>query len=377
MRSSISNPTLSPIPSSRLSVPRASAIRLPAFESAYQTTGALEAGNSILAGSRIRSRYDRLGHVSKGDGTEIDALFQLSPPEFVAARNALAAQLKKAGRDDVASRVKSLAKPSISAWTVNQLYWKHRAAFDKLLATGERFRQAQASRLAGRSVDIHRVLNERREELSAMARLAAGILQRSSGAAPPGVMRRITASLEALSAYGTLEGAPRAGRLVEDVDPPGFDALAALVPRVGDGTRATVPSKVLAFQKEPKSPARGRKRSAADEEARKKERLAQLSAARAAKRDASHALVGARRAAVQAEAGLKKAATQAKETEGAMVAMEARLQKVASQAQEARQRARRAAVEAESAAQAVEEAERTLERATRELSILSLRSEHS
>jgi hypothetical protein len=313
--------------------------------------------------------------VSKGDETEIDALFQLSPPEFVAARNALAAQMKKAGRDDIAGRVRSLPKPSISAWTVNQLYWKHRAAFEKLLATGERFRQAQASRLAGRNADIHRLLNERREELSAMARLAAEILQRSSGAAPSGVMRRITASLEALSACGTLEGAPRAGRLVEDVDPPGFDALAALVPRVGDGARATVPSKVLAFQKEKKVPARGRRRSPVDEAARKKELQAQLSAARVAKREASTALAAARRTAVHAETALKNAATRAKETEETMVAAEERLQKVASLAHEARQRARRAAVEAESAAQAVEEAERMLEKATRELT--RLESEHS
>jgi hypothetical protein len=313
--------------------------------------------------------------VSKGDETEIDALFQLSPPEFVAARNALAVRLKKAGRDDIASRVRSLPKPSISAWTVNQLYWKHRAAFEKLLATGERFREAQASRLAGRNADIHRLLNERREELSAMARLAAEILQRSSGAAPPGVMRRVTASLEALSAFGTLEGAPRAGRLVEDVDPPGFDALAALVPRVGDGARATVPSKVLAFQKEAKAPAKGKRHPADDGRAKEKERQAQLSAARAAKREASTALVAARRAALQAETALKKAATRAKETEETMAATEERLQKVTSLAHEARQQARRAAVEAESAAQAVAEAERTLEEATRELS--TLESEHS
>ncbi len=93
-----------------------------------------------------------------------------------------------------------------------------------------------------------------------MSKLAAEILQRSSGASPAGVMRRITASLEALSAYGTLQGAPRAGRLVEDVDPPGFDALAALVPRLGDDSRAASPSKVLAFQKEAKVPAKGKTR---------------------------------------------------------------------------------------------------------------------
>ena len=309
--------------------------------------------------------------MGKGDEDDIDGLFQLSPPEFVAARNALAAQLKKSGRDDVAGRVRSLPKPSISAWTVNQLYWKHRAAFEKLLATGERVRQAQASRLAGKGADLHRVLNERREELSAMSKLAVEILQRSSGAAPAGVMRRITASLEALSAYGTLQGAPQAGRLVEDVDPPGFDALAALVPRLGDDSRAASPSKVLAFQKEAKVPTKGKTRV---ETAKLKEeqRRAALAAARAAKQEASRAVVSARRVAQHAQDALKKAATHAKETEDTMVATEARLQKVASLAHEARQKARRAAVEAESAAQAAEEAERTLEKTTRELSKLEV-----
>jgi hypothetical protein len=309
--------------------------------------------------------------VDRGDDDEIDALFQLSPPEFVSARNALAARLKKSGRDDLSSRVKSLAKPSTSAWAVNQLYWKHRDAFQKLLATGERFRQAQASRLAGRNADLHRLLNERREELSSMARLAAGILQKASGAAPPGVMRRVTASLEALSAYGTLEGAPRAGRLVEDVDPPGFDALAALVPRVGDGARSTTPSKVLAFQKKAKATSKGKAKSADEGREREKQRQAALAAARAAKQEAAKDLTAARRAAQQAQTAMKKAATRAKETEDTMVATEERLQKVASLAHEARQKARRAAVEAESAAQAVADAERALERATKELASLA------
>ena len=307
--------------------------------------------------------------MGKTEEDDIDALFQLTPPEFVTARNALATQLKKAGQNDVARRVKALPKPSISAWTVNQLYWKHRAAFEKLLANGERFRQAQVSRLAGKGTDIHKLLNERREELSAMSRLAAQILQRSSGAAPSGVMRRITATLEALSAYGTLAGAPSAGRLVEDVDPPGFDALAALVPRVGDDSRAVSPSKVLTFQKEAKIP-KGKSKSVDNEKVREQKKKEQLKAARDAKQEAARELVSAKRAALQAQHALKKAALHAKETEETMVETEARLQKVAEIAHEARQKARRAAVEAESAAQAVDEAERGLERATRELSDL-------
>ena len=307
--------------------------------------------------------------MGKTEEDDIDALFQLTPPEFVTARNALATQLKKAGQNDIARRVKALPKPSISAWTVNQLYWKHRAAFEKLLANGERFRQAQVSRLAGKGTDIHKLLNERREELSAMSRLAAQILQRSSGAAPSGVMRRITATLEALSAYGTLAGAPSAGRLVEDVDPPGFDALAALVPRVGDDSRAVSPSKVLSFQKAAKTP-KGKSKSVDNEKVREQKKKEQLKAARDAKQEAARELVSAKRAALQAQNALKKAALHAKETEETMVETEARLQKVAEIAHEARQKARRAAVEAESAAQAIDEAERGLERATRELSDL-------
>ena len=202
-----------------------------------------------------------------------------------------------------------------------------------------------------------------------MSRLAAEMLQRSSGTAPSGVMRRITATLEALSSYGTLPGAPRAGRLVEDVDPPGFDALAALVPRVGDGARDVVPSKVLAFQKEPKVPKR-KSKSAESENAREQQKRESLKAARDAKHEATRELVSAKRAALQAQNALKKAAMHAKETEETMVETEARLQKVAEIAHEARQKARRAAVEAESAAQAVDEAERTLKRATQELSEL-------
>src|ERR1044072_1822353 len=81
---------------------------------------------------------------------EIDDLFKLPLAEFTGARNALAAQLKKEGRANDAERVKLLVKPSVSAWTVNQLYWDHREAFDELMASGKRFRPAQKLRVVGK-----------------------------------------------------------------------------------------------------------------------------------------------------------------------------------------------------------------------------------
>src|SRR5688572_33261059 len=178
---------------------------------------------------------------------DIAALFQLPLAEFTAARNALAARQKKAGHADIAEQVKSLPKPSLPAWTVNQLYYQKRDAFDRLIATGERFRKAQASHLAGKPADIRGPLEARRAALSELAKLAAAVLKQAGSNPTPDTMRRITTTLEALSIYGALPEAPRGGRLTDDVDPPGFETLAALVPRIGkSGT--TGPSRVLSFQ---------------------------------------------------------------------------------------------------------------------------------
>src|SRR6266850_4569209 len=92
---------------------------------------------------------------------EIDALFRLPLGEFTGARNTLAARLKKSGRGDEAVLVKALVKPSISAWAVNQLYWNHREAFDRLIASGEHFHKAQSSRLGGKLADMRGALEAR------------------------------------------------------------------------------------------------------------------------------------------------------------------------------------------------------------------------
>ena len=317
------------------------------------------------------------GHGGKGKAAdaksaalddEIDALYQLPPAEFTAARNALAGRLKKSGRAEDAERVKGLAKPSITAWAVNQLFWKKREAFDRLIAAGERFRTAQGAHLAGKSADIREPLEARRVALAEMSKLAATTLRQAGNNPTPETMRRITTTLEALSTYGALPDAPRAGRLTDDVDPPGFEALAALVPRIG-GSGATGPSRIIPFQHKAK-PARGSRRKLTKEEDAARaaeERKAQRAAAKAALQDAERALREARKAAQKAEEALKKAAAQAKEAEKEKADAEGRFEKASADADAARQQARKVAAEAEEAAQAVEDAERAIEKATREL----------
>ena len=306
-------------------------------------------------GQRAKVQEDQASPVS------IDALYQLPLTEFTPARNALAARLRKSGKTDESNEVRSLVKPSIPAWAVNQVYWKNRAAFDRLLSAGDRLRKAQSSALAGKSGDVRGALDGVREALSELSRLAADALESAGHNATPGAMRAVTATLEALSAYGTVPHAPSAGRLVDEVDPPGFETLAALVPSAGGSASSDAPSRVLRFQQQaPPAPAPRRRTPEEKEERREEERRAKLAAAKAAVQDADQNLREARSTAQEAQASLKKAAGNAKDTEQAMIEAEQVLDKVAKEAHTARQLARRLAAEAEAAAQAVDEAERAL-----------------
>jgi hypothetical protein len=312
------------------------------------------------------------GEDRKGKGSSagpavgsIDELYQLPLAEFTAGRNALATRLRKSGKAVDADEVRSLVKPSIPAWAVNQVYWKHRPVFDRLISAGDRLRQAQSSTLAGKSGDVRGALDGVREALSDLSRLAATELETAGHNTSPGAMRAVTATLEALSAYGNADHAPRAGRLVDEVDPPGFETLAALVPNAAGSSGSGAPSRVLPFQQQTAPP----KRKAGEDtaERREEERRARLAAAKAAVQDADKNLRDARSTAQDAQSALKKAATNAKDTEQAMIEAEQVLDKVAKEAHTARQLARRLAAEAEAAAQAVEDAERALARAKKDV----------
>ena len=287
--------------------------------------------------------------------SDIDDLFRLPLTEFTVARNALAASLKAAGRAEEAAAVKALPKPPMSAWTVNQLFWRHRKAFDQLMAAGDRLRKAQASHLAGKGGEIRELVEAHRETVAELSTRAAALLRDAGQTATPDLTRRIATTLEALAAYGSQRSAPAAGRLTGDVDPPGFDALAALVPRKGGRARGTEPSRVIPFRQraEPakKLDAAGKKRQL------EQELKAQRAAAAAALRDAEGALRDARKAAADAEAALKDAAARARAAEKRKAALEKDLEKAVADADGVRQEARRVASAAEEAAQAVADAE--------------------
>lgn len=310
--------------------------------------------------------------------SEIDALFRLPLNEFTAARNALAAKLKQAGHSDDAARVKGLAKPPVSAWAVNQLYWKHRDLFERLLAAGDRLRSAQASQLRGKGGELREPLEARRVALSELSSDATALLREAGHTPSPDLMRRITTTLEALATYGSREATLAAGRLTGDIDPPGFEALASLVPSGRSGSpdrsaRGHGPNRVLPFVAQRGRTAAPEKKLSPEERKRQEEaeRRERLAAATAAIRDAQRALEQAQRIEARAEAALKKAAARAQDTKKEHDTLAARLEKVAAEAEKARDEARRVAAEAEEATQAVADAERALEEARRAYKSLS------
>ena len=160
---------------------------------------------------------------------DIDALYQGPLSEFTAGRNALEKRVKAEQGKEAAAAIKALEKPSVSAWAVNQLFWRYRTEFDRLLRTGDDLRASQQKRMAGRDVDVNAAIDARREAMSKLMGRASAILE-EGGTTSDDIRQRVGQTLEALSVYGISDAAPRPGRMTGDVQPPGFAALAALVP---------------------------------------------------------------------------------------------------------------------------------------------------
>ena len=293
---------------------------------------------------------------------DIDALFRLPLAEFTSARNTLAARLKQDGRHNDADRIKLLAKPSISAWTVNQLYWMHGEAFDELIATGKRFRQGQTSRVAGKVAHMRESVDARREALSRLSDLATALLHDAGHNPTADTMRRISTTLEAMSAYALLPDGPTPGRLTHDADPPSFESLASLMS--GAGTEQTAePARITPLRKSGAVPPTTTVDTRRIEEARQ----AKIAVAKVSLQDAKRSLIDARARAQSLEAAQKKAHVEAKEAEKYRREAEERLEQAIAASEDATRHTQSVAAEAEEAAKALEDARRTVETATKEL----------
>ena len=143
----------------------------------------------------------------------VESLFQAPHEQFVTERKRLAGELKAAGDKAGADKLAKLARPPISAWVVDQLWWRARDAFEALFATAEQLRRGELGGAAAH-----------RDAIARLRAQAAQLLGEAGHTANEATLRRVTQTLSALAAAGGW--APDLpGALSADRDPPGFEAV--------------------------------------------------------------------------------------------------------------------------------------------------------
>jgi hypothetical protein len=158
---------------------------------------------------------------------ELDALYQLPLDQFTSARDKLAKRLRTDGQAEQAKQVKALRKPSVAVWLVNRLVREDELDVQRLLKAGESLAKTQAKVVQGQSPEAF--LDARQEEGRALERLAraAQRLAESEGVGRSAI-DRATQTLRAASLTDEGRRLLKQGRLTEELQPPGFEALAGM-----------------------------------------------------------------------------------------------------------------------------------------------------
>ncbi len=154
--------------------------------------------------------------------SEIDDLYRGPLNCFVTDRNTLIKELRAEKRRDEANRIKQLSRPSLVAWTLNQLQWRHPAEVSRLLEIGDQMRDLQRGKL---SREASRSLPKTRQtQLAFLMSQAESLLNEGGHAAASDTLRRVSHSLDALASWGKQFSLPL-GRLSREIAPPARGSL--------------------------------------------------------------------------------------------------------------------------------------------------------
>jgi hypothetical protein len=174
----------------------------------------------VYPDSGARERLNDNAAVANAD-REINALYQLPPGEFTASRNALAKTLTGA----LAREVRSLKKPTAVPWAVNQVFWKARPIYERLVECGQALRTAQIASLKGRKSDVRSAMDAHRRAVGEAVHRAQQLAS-EAGLSPEA--EQLARMFEAVSLAPTPPS--DAGRFADVVAPLGFEALSGVTP---------------------------------------------------------------------------------------------------------------------------------------------------
>ena len=141
-----------------------------------------------------------------------DELYGLTPADFTAARDDRARQARAAGQRDEAAAIKKLARPTASAWLVNQLTRAAPEEIARLVAVGTALEEAQR-RLAGER--LRELSSERRQVINELLPHATEIARQAGQPASAATMGEVRATLEAALADAGARAAVQSGRLTK------------------------------------------------------------------------------------------------------------------------------------------------------------------
>ena len=159
---------------------------------------------------------------------DIDRLFTVPLDRFVTERNALAKKLRQDGDAATAAEVAALRKPSLVAWTVNQLAHARRRDVDLLLDAGKRLVDAQqASITKGNRGDLDTAQSALRRAVATLVDAAGEILGKRASA---GTLARVAETLRSAASSPAGRELLARGRLVEELSETGWDVVASLTP---------------------------------------------------------------------------------------------------------------------------------------------------
>jgi hypothetical protein len=150
----------------------------------------------------------------------VDELYGLPLEEFTEARNKLVRHLQDRGDKESAKQVRSLRKPSLGAWAVNQLARRHPDELRELMDLRDKLASGDASAFRSAST-------EQRKLVASLTEHARPILEEAGHPASRSTMDAIS---KTLLAGGT--EAERdlilSGRLTRELAPSGFEGLPGL-----------------------------------------------------------------------------------------------------------------------------------------------------
>ena len=157
------------------------------------------------------------------ESSEENDLYGLPLADFTKARDELARRLRREGRRDDAEAVKALRKPTVAAWALNQLARRRPGDVERLLATGERLREAQEALLAGGDrVALQRASAEEREMVDKLTRDATAVAGEARTSATGSLEERIRGTLRAAALDQQTADELAAGRLLHEREAAGL-----------------------------------------------------------------------------------------------------------------------------------------------------------